>query len=592
MRPGPEHRSRRAVRLLAAALLLTCAPKTNAQAPSCAWGDGVLIPGTEVRRLALASDGGAGLLVVSCPENWFDAPASKVGTLRLHHVLEQGRLDPSLPEQGVTFYTPPEPNAYPGTDLARVLADGSGGAYVLMRSCNPTLAHLRCYEVSTLRLLHVSGTGTTSPGWPDSGLVIASRGVPYALDSGDIVPDGAGGVIAAWIRSAPDSYLTTSVRAQRWSATGVALWPGGEAGLELLGSAPERNNIRLAGDGAGGATFALSALTATGRYDAFAVRVLADGSLPWGTSGAVVLSQTGYSSSVQDVAMDANGRLFTAVLQTSIADGSNRLVTQLLTPAGARFWGTSGRVIGAAASRPVDALLLGNDYVTAHFNPSLANFLELQDVSGAPQWGPPDGLPADWSNGAPLTSLAMPDGNLVCLWADPGSSYLGPPTVVHAIELEPSGEIAPGWPPASGVEVCGGLYALTLSDAITVGGQIFVAFGNDYFPGPTPRVQRLSRAVLAVPPSPSMNAIELSPPAPNPARGPWNVRFALREPASVALEAFDIAGRQVLQRDLGTFTPGAHVVSADDGTSLAPGVYRVRVRAAGLTAERMLVRLH
>jgi hypothetical protein len=35
MRPGPEHRSRRAVRLLAAALLLTCAPTTNAQATAC-----------------------------------------------------------------------------------------------------------------------------------------------------------------------------------------------------------------------------------------------------------------------------------------------------------------------------------------------------------------------------------------------------------------------------------------------------------------------------------------------------------------------------------------------------------------------------
>lgn len=583
------------MRLLAAALLLACASRTHAQAPSCAWGDGVLIPGTENRGLSLASDGGAGLLVVSCPVDGLDAPSYKVGTLRLHHVLEQGRLDPSLPEKGVTFYTPPQPDAYPASGLARVLADGSGGVYVLMRACNPNLAHLRCYEISTLRLLHVNGSGTTSPGWPDSGVVIPSRGVPYALDSGDIVSDGAGGVIAAWIWSAPDSYTTTSVRAQRYSAAGVALWPGGEAGLELLGSAPERNNIRVAGDGAGGATVVVSALTATGRYDVFAVRALADGSLPWGSSGKVVLSQPGVSSELRDVAMGADGLLFVAALQVPLAGGASQIVTQRLTQAGNRAWGLYGVLIGGAAwQSSVDAVLADGGYVTTHRDGALATRLQLQDVFGTPSWGPlpePDGLLADWSNGAPLSTLAMPDGNVVCLWADPAALYMGPPTVVHAIELDPAGEIAPGWPPATGVEVCGGLYGLTFSDALTTTGQIFVAFGNDYFPGPTPRVQRLARAVLAVPPSRPTQALELSPPAPNPSRGAWSVRFALRESSPVSLGIYDIAGRRVLSQDLGSFAPGLHTAPAEGSASLPPGMYRVRISAGTHAAERTLIRI-
>src|SRR5258708_749096 len=131
MRYPSEHRSRGAAFGLLAAVLLCLAPAARAQAPTCAWGDGVLLPGTENRKLGLASDGGAGLLVVSSPFIGTDTPLYTIGTLRLHHVLEQGRLDPSLPEQGVTIYTPPDPFDYRGTDLASILADGSGGAYVL-----------------------------------------------------------------------------------------------------------------------------------------------------------------------------------------------------------------------------------------------------------------------------------------------------------------------------------------------------------------------------------------------------------------------------------------------------------------------------
>src|SRR5438552_10931871 len=102
MRSPSEHHSRAVAYGLLAAILLCLTPAARAQAPTCAWGDGVLLPGTEGRKLGLASDGGAGLLVVSSPFIGTDTPLYMVGTLRLHHVLEQGRLDPSRPEQGVT----------------------------------------------------------------------------------------------------------------------------------------------------------------------------------------------------------------------------------------------------------------------------------------------------------------------------------------------------------------------------------------------------------------------------------------------------------------------------------------------------------
>jgi hypothetical protein len=599
MRPGPEHHSRFRVPLLAATLLLARALAAHAQAPSCAWGDGVSLDGAPYRKLLLASDGGAGVFVVTCPVNWFDKPdpptPPRVGTLRLQHILEQGVLDPALPDTGAVFYSPPDPTDYQGTDAVRAMPDGAGGLYVLTRACNPVLAHIRCWEHSVLRLLHVTAAGTTSPGWPAGGVTIPAEPEPYAIDQGDMVTDGAGGVVVVWMNYDPQAYLTPSVRALRYSASGTPLWPGGDAGVELLAPALERHGIRVAGDGAGGAAVVVSGLTATGRYDLFASRVLPDGSLPWGTAGKAVMNQPTCSASIQGAVMDANGFVFVSAFLTPVVGGASLAATQLLTTTGARHWGAFGITLGVTYWTWIPVACPSGGYVSMHRDGAGAIRIQQQDSFGEPLWGSlpdnADGMVASWTNGvSPIGPILAPDGLWTSCWSDPGPGYLGPPSVIHAQELDAAGEIAAGWP-AAGFTVCGGAYGLALDDAISSVGHLFVAFGNeDEYPATAPRVQRLTRAVLDVAPSLPTHPLELSPPSPNPSQGAWTVRFALREAADVTLEAFDIAGRRALQRDLGAFAPGAHVVSADGG-KLAPGVYRIRLRAGSHTAERVLVRL-
>jgi hypothetical protein len=597
MRPGSEHRSRRAVRLLAAALLLICAPKANAQAPSCAWGDGVSLDGAHDRKLLLASDGGAGVFVVTSPVNWFDRPnpVPGLGTLRLQHILEQGVLDPALPDTGAVFYTPPDPTDYQGTDATRAMPDGAGGVFVLTRACSPELAHVRCYEHSVLRLLHVTAAGTTWPGWPAAGVVLSVEPELAAIDQGDMVSDGSGGVVAAWMNLDLQAVLMPSVRAQRYSAAGTALWPGGGAGVELLAPALERHGIRVAGDGAGGAAVVVSGRTATGRYDLFASRVLPDGSLPWGTTGKAVMLQPSYSATIMGAAMDSHGFVFVSAHLQPLAGGASLAATQLLTGTGARGWGSTGVSLGVAGSAWMPLACPSDGYVSMHYDGAGAIRIQEQDSLGDPQWGPlpdPGGLEASWTNGiAPLGPILAPDGSLTTVWADPGPVYLGPPSVIHAMELDATGEIAPGWPTA-GFIVCGGAYGLGQTDAINSVGQLFVALGNDdEYPSTAPRVQRLTRAVLDVVPSQPAHALELSPPSPNPSRGVWTLRFALSEASPVTLEAFDVAGRRMFQHDLGAFAPGTHVVSAEGGAALAPGVYRIRLRAGSHAAQRVLVRV-
>src|SRR5690349_3585667 len=124
--PG-ERRSTSTRAILGAALacVLGCAgTSARAQAPSCAWGDGVALPGSDDRLVLIADDGGAGVIAIAWPQ----IPSFPVykSSLRFFHVLEQGRLDPSLPADGVPLISDTDLPAKPEMHGLRVLADGAG----------------------------------------------------------------------------------------------------------------------------------------------------------------------------------------------------------------------------------------------------------------------------------------------------------------------------------------------------------------------------------------------------------------------------------------------------------------------------------
>jgi hypothetical protein len=63
----PERHSTRLLalrRLALASLLAGIAATARAQAPSCAWGSGVALPGVDIRGALIADDGAAGAVRV------------------------------------------------------------------------------------------------------------------------------------------------------------------------------------------------------------------------------------------------------------------------------------------------------------------------------------------------------------------------------------------------------------------------------------------------------------------------------------------------------------------------------------------------
>ena len=75
----------------------------------------------------------------------------------------------------------------------------------------------------------------------------------------------------------------------------------------------------------------------------------------------------------------------------------------------------------------------------------------------------------------------------------------------------------------------------------------------------------------------------------NPALGPLVVRFSLASDAPAAVAVYDISGRLVVRRDLGSFGPGAHTLQLGD---LPIGAYVVRLTQANrsLTSRAVVIR--
>ncbi len=64
---------------------------------------------------------------------------------------------------------------------------------------------------------------------------------------------------------------------------------------------------------------------------------------------------------------------------------------------------------------------------------------------------------------------------------------------------------------------------------------------------------------------------------PNPTPGAFDVAFSLESGAPASLDAFDLGGRRIEHRDVGSLGPGAHALRLGERTHLAPGVYVVQL---------------
>jgi hypothetical protein len=96
------------------------------------------------------------------------------------------------------------------------------------------------------------------------------------------------------------------------------------------------------------------------------------------------------------------------------------------------------------------------------------------------------------------------------------------------------------------------------------------------------------------PPGGVLSAIKVGVGRPNPFTGITSVALSLPAPTVVSAEVFDLAGRRVRRLAPATLSGAAEIPwdgTADDGSRVRPGVYLLRVRAAGAVFARRVVHL-
>jgi hypothetical protein len=78
----------------------------------------------------------------------------------------------------------------------------------------------------------------------------------------------------------------------------------------------------------------------------------------------------------------------------------------------------------------------------------------------------------------------------------------------------------------------------------------------------------------------------------NPTREDLGVAFSLPDASPARLELFDVGGRRIASREVGTLGAGSHIVTLGDGRRFAPGVYLLRLSQGtrSLKARGVVVR--
>ncbi len=157
------------------------------------------------------------------------------------------------------------------------------------------------YPIYTLRAQRISASGVAL--WSPGGIAVTTSPQGNQNDP-QVVSDGLNGVIIAWSENPPAGNLRT--RAQRLDANGVAQWSS--TGVEIAPTLPNQSEFSMVADGTGGALFAFVNHPNVSETDVLAQYLSSDGMRIWGDGGKVVCAAAG-SQRLPAIARGSSGEI-------------------------------------------------------------------------------------------------------------------------------------------------------------------------------------------------------------------------------------------------------------------------------------------
>jgi hypothetical protein len=555
----------------------------------------------------MASDGAGGIFV-----SWFDL------VLCSSHVTSEGNIASGWPTAGLR---------YGGDSYFNIvnLSDGAGGMYEVFNA-KDCVAHCGV-DPAERRVLRLTAGGTLSAGWPEHGVPVGGGYGPRDFGASDpgktaAIEDGRGGLIIAWGRYVGDfRWDPVELRVQRMDGSGTRLW--GDSGLVVRDASPTFPLAVVAPDERGGAILFWLDVRAPHLY---AQRVSSDGALLWASNG-IPVGPDSIMAGARPVAI-ADGSRGAIVGWFGSAGRDTGIFVARVTAGGGLPWGKPVRVLGASSGidwlqlvpgRDGDAFLVWRDARIPGNETILAQCIRH---GGKPEWPDhragsfassegtdcarpeiPAGLPVSVAPGHKDYVAACSDdrGGIYVAWGD-----TRPAGEVFATHLDRSGRPARGWD-VDGTPVCPHVAGVWAVEMVSDGsGNAVVAWTDDRLQtsgipfrvtqamrllpdGPVTRVPipgfPKPRALLTEGVAIPTTRLALHGMTPNPGASAGLISFSLPDATPATLELFDVAGRKLWSRDVGSLGPGEHAVRAADGAWLPPGVYVARLVHGERTAS-------
>jgi hypothetical protein len=241
-------------------------------------------------------------------------------------------------------------------DGQQLIADGSGGAIIVWADLD--------FEDGGIYAQRVNASGAGQ--WGGGGVAICTEG--SGQHEPQLVSDGAGGAIIAWIDYRNDIY--TDVYAQRVDASGAVHWTSD--GVAVCTAAQTQEDQQLAPDGEGGTIIVwMDRRAGSGDENIYAQRMSVGGAPQWSGNGVDVCTATG-SQRVPQLVSDGAGGAVVTWHDNRNGGSTNDIYAQRLDGAGEACWVSDGAPVCTAASSQFDpqiasdgsgeAIITWNDY--------------------------------------------------------------------------------------------------------------------------------------------------------------------------------------------------------------------------------------
>ena len=569
-----------------------------------------VVPKTQGSFAIIADGTGAAIIVWQDNRDYFTTGWD----IYAQRVLGNGELAPGWPPNGLSVSRAPEDQTVPV-----VVADGLGGAIVAWTDFRDGSGYF--FVNPDVYAVRITAGGAVAPGWQADGTSVANTLGTYELDP-YLIASGTDGVIVEF-------NIEGDLYAKRMTGEGMddAAWP---AGGVVLSAALGGQGVRgVCSDGAGGAFVAWDDVRSYPGFgptfpwqDIYAQHVTAGGQVPlgWPADGLPVC--VGFEGQVgARIVPDGQGGFVAAWNDYRAYEGEIFALRMTGSGAIAPGWPAGGRRVadpsGAEFSEAIASDGLGGAYIAfENWAPNGSKKILAQHLTGtgsiAPGWSE-RGTPVSTTPQAEfLPSLATSGSGAIVAWTG-GLGYDiyaqklvtdGPvPVQVSLVSAEATPEeVVLRWYAASGLRAAIAVWRRSITEEWHSLGTVFADGGG--------HIEYRDRAVIpgmryayrlryseagseeTTPEvwvdAPAAFVLRLEGFRPNPCGGTPSVWFTLATGAQATLDLFEVSGRRLMSREVGSMGGGLHTLSLGD-QGLRPGIYWLRLRQGPQTLVRSAV---